>query len=123
MRDINRLQARVEQAIFGQACYRPTAELIRCWQSVVHAYAEVLNEARCVTAGEHSHGQNHPQEIFYRPPVYGPHEIAPPVTAPPVILTPPQQVVPQRHSVNYWPSVSNHHAAMQVKIGAMLQRR
>jgi hypothetical protein len=123
MRDINKLQARVEQAIFGQACYHPSPELIRCWQSVVHAYTDVLNEARCVANREHSRGQIQGQEIFYRPPVYAPHELAPPVLAPPVIIAPPQQMVPQRHSVNYRPSYSNHHAAMQVRIGAMLQRR
>ncbi|QDT13656.1 hypothetical protein [Planctomycetes bacterium K23_9] len=129
LREINKLQDRVEHAIFGQACYHSSPEVIRCWQSVVHAYTDVIHEAACLSTQQHTHAE----EILYRrpthmtPPFAPPVIVAPPSFAPPIfappIAAPPQPIVPHRRSVNYRSSVQNHHAAMQIKIGAMLQRR
>jgi len=136
LRTIVKLQDRVEHAIFGQACYRPSPELSRCWSNVVHTYAAVINVASCLN----DHGHRPVQESIYRQPNVTPRFTPPFAPQPfearpftpqpfeaqrfaPEIIQPAPIGIPQRRSVDLRQRSFDHHAAMQIRMGAMLQRR
>lgn len=117
MRAVTKLHSRVEQAICGEPSFHQHPELAGCWQAVTHAFAAVINEANCLAQHRHIHVQ----ETWHRVPNYAPQVVVPTIIVPaPIAPTP---IVPQSRSVNYQQRIFDHHAGVQARVGAMLQRR
>lgn len=135
LREVTKLQQRVERAIFAADCYHASQNLVGCWAAVNRAYAILINEANCLHEPVFQPFQ---EKRFVVPnraglpglkglptarvPLYGQPMIGSPFVQPPAVHVQPAPL-PQRRSVNYLQRNLQQHANLQAQIGAMLQRR
>ena len=106
--EVQLLHPRVEAAIFGRSCYRPSGHLVRCWQSVVRAYGDLIHEIEYLRdTQDHAYLQNRrvvttrvvvPSISIPVPPPFARGEVCPLSRR---TITPPSVLAPRQQLPNY----------------------